>query len=105
MAGHSSTPLAKKLGIKPESRSGRRVRRKITGNSSHPCRRGAEIVTRASHELDVIHFFTKTRRELASMLPILIPRFERDGTIWISWPKKASKVEIDVGEDLIRTLA
>ena len=28
-----------------------------------------------------------------------------DGTIWVSWPKKASKVETDITEDTIRELA
>lgn len=26
----------------------------------------------------------------------------RDGTIWISWPKRASKVPTDITEDVIR---
>lgn len=64
-----------------------------------------KLAARAAHELDIIHLFTKSRRELAATLPGLIPRIRRDGAIWISWPKKASKVETDVTEDLIRTLA
>jgi hypothetical protein len=105
MAGYSGTPLAKKLGIKPESRvwvpGAPRGYKKLVS----PLPAGAKLVARASHELDVIHFFTKSRRELATKLPSLIPRIKRDGTIWISWPKKASKVETDMSEDLIRTLA
>jgi len=27
---------------------------------------------------------------------------DRNGTIWISWPKKASKVQTDITEDVIR---
>jgi hypothetical protein len=27
---------------------------------------------------------------------------DRDGSIWISWPKKASKVKTDITEDVIR---
>jgi hypothetical protein len=30
---------------------------------------------------------------------------EPDGMIWISWPKKASKVDTDITEDVIRNLA
>jgi hypothetical protein len=28
-----------------------------------------------------------------------------DATIWVSWPKKASKVETDITEDTIREVA
>ncbi|MEO6221383.1 MAG: hypothetical protein ABIO81_13205, partial [Ginsengibacter sp.] len=30
---------------------------------------------------------------------------EHNATIWISWPKKASKVVTDINEDIVRTLA
>jgi hypothetical protein len=32
----------------------------------------------------------------------LMDNIARDGTIWISWPKKASKVATDITEDVIR---
>jgi hypothetical protein len=32
----------------------------------------------------------------------LMDSIVRDGTIWISWPKKASKVATDITEDVIR---
>ena len=32
-------------------------------------------------------------------------RIKLDGMIWVSWPKKASKVATDVTEDLIRAEA
>jgi hypothetical protein len=32
-------------------------------------------------------------------------RMRRDGMIWVSWPKRASKVETDLTEDVVRTLA
>jgi len=105
MAGYSGTPLAKKLGIKAENRvwapGAPRGYKKLIS----PLPAGVKLASRAGHEFDVIHFFTKSRRELAATLPGLIPRIKRDGAIWVSWPKQASKVETDVSEDLIRTLA
>ena len=105
MAGYSGAPLGKKLGIKPDSRvwapGAPRGYRKLVS----PLPAGARLVARAGHDLDVIHLFTKSRRELAATLPGLIPRIKRDGVIWVSWPKQASKVDTDVTEDLIRTLA
>jgi len=32
----------------------------------------------------------------------LLDSIDRDGSIWISWPKKASKVATDITEDVIR---
>ena len=36
---------------------------------------------------------------------MLLPLIARDGTIWVSWPKKASKVPTDITEDVIRAVA
>ena len=105
MAGYSGTPLAKRLGIKPGCRvwapGSPRSYKKLVA----PLPQGVSVLSRAGRELDVIHFFTQSRHGLAATLPGLIPRIKRDGSIWISWPKKASKVETDMSEDIIRTLA
>ena len=34
----------------------------------------------------------------------LMDSIARDGSIWISWPKKASKVPTDITEDVIREI-
>lgn len=105
MAGYSGTPLAKKLGIKTGSRVWAPRAPKGYKKLLSPLPAEVSFLIRAGHELDVIHFFTQSRRELAATLPGLIPRIRRDGAIWVSWPKKTSKVETDVTEDMIRTLA
>ena len=51
------------------------------------------------------HLFVTHRGELADRLPGLLPLLARDGFIWISWPKNASKVPTDVTEDVIREVA
>ena len=55
-----------------------------------------------SSELDIIHFFTTSRTELAAHIEKFMGRIKQDGMIWVSWPKKASKVPTDVTEDVIR---
>ena len=35
----------------------------------------------------------------------LMPLLEPTGLIWVSWPKKASKVPTDITEDVIRDVA
>ena len=50
----------------------------------------------------MIHLFTDRAGEVTQALPVLRDLIEADGTIWVSWPKKASKVPTDVTEDVIR---
>ncbi len=55
--------------------------------------------------LDAIHAFTTHRAEVEGRLPALQDAIRRDGMIWVSWPKKASKVATDVTEDVVRDTA
>lgn len=54
---------------------------------------------------DLIHAFTTKKAELDANLIALQNALQRDGTIWVSWPKKAAKVETDVTEDRVREAA
>ena len=109
-AGYSGTPLSKKLGLKDgqavafvglpdslhdltEARSYRRIE---TTPDWRALPEGAR---------DVIHFFTKAADEVDQALPVLRDLIVPDGMIWVSWPKKASKVPTDVTEDVIRNRA
>ncbi|MEO7212176.1 DUF3052 family protein [Mucilaginibacter sp.] len=104
-AGYSVTPLAKKLGI----RSGFNVR--LINQPAHYFDLFADmppdivLVDDNETTVNLIHFFTKEYSELVSILPILRQQITQDGIIWVSWPKKASKVITDVTEDKIRDLA
>ncbi len=104
MAGYSQTPLVKKLGIKEgftlyikdspfnyEDLLGR-----MPDNT--------ELKSRLGKGLDFIHYFVKTQRELAGFLPKAKNAINPNGMIWISWPKKASKVVTDVTEDVVRQI-
>jgi hypothetical protein len=59
----------------------------------------------AARSFDVVHAFTRSRTEIENGLPGLQDAIRRDGMIWVSWPKKASKVETDVTEDVVRNAA
>ena len=54
---------------------------------------------------DAIHAFTKRAAEIETGLPALQDALRRDGMIWVSWPKKAAKVQTDVTEDVVRDAA
>lgn len=104
-AGYSGTPLAKKLGIK----AGFRI--KLIGEPKYYFRlftdlpEGVIIENDTAVNKNFIHYFTTKSQELTIDICQLKAEIEPDGMIWISWPKKASKIATDVTEDVIRTLA
>jgi hypothetical protein len=106
--GYSGTPLAQKLGLKdgqrvlfinlPESLNDLRVSRHFV----EMAQAGWGSFTDGDPGDDVIHGFTTSRSELETAAKPLLDSIDRDGTIWVSWPKKASKVPTDITEDTIR---
>lgn len=105
MAGYSPTPLGKKLGIKTDYRVCTKNAPETYCELVSPLPEGVSISSRSRSNVDLCHFFTKSRRELESQLPRLMKIIRQDGMIWVSWPKKASKVPTDVTEDVIRAVA
>jgi hypothetical protein len=53
----------------------------------------------------LVHIFTKSQSELASALASYRKTLNSAAAIWVSWPKKSSKVPTDITEDTIRQLA
>jgi hypothetical protein len=104
-SGYSGTPLAKKLGIK----SGFTIKLidqpeyYLSLFSDFP--KDISIKNKAKKDLDLIHCFVKSKKELEKILPGLKKEIVPNGMIWISWPKKTSKVETDITENMIRDLA
>ena len=105
MAGYSGTPLAKKLGIKDGGcvfvSSAPPNYRKLL----QPLPDGVKMVSRLDESVDVAHVFTVRRSELKTILRAAVGKIRSDAAIWVSWPKKASKVPTDVTEDTIRAIA
>ena len=98
-AGYSGTPLAKKLGIKPDHRV-------LLLNAPDGFElAGVPVVRRASGLADVILSFHTERRELERRLPVLRERMEQHAGLWIAWPKKASRRPTDITEDVVREIA
>ena len=102
MAGYSGTPLPKKLGIREDARAafpGEPAGFRATLGALPD---GAEVRTRARGPLDVIVAFFTRRAELAGRLDRLVANLAPDGGLWIAWPKRASGVETDITEDVVR---
>ncbi|MEO5758591.1 MAG: DUF3052 domain-containing protein [Mesorhizobium sp.] len=54
---------------------------------------------------DAVHAFTRQRAEIEDCLGDVEMAIKRDGMVWVSWPKKASKVPTDVTEHIVRAEA
>jgi hypothetical protein len=101
-AGYSGTPLAKKLGIKPghdlallSAPEGFAIDDLPEGVTQHDVMLGPG-------ELDVIVTFQTERSVLEARTPELLQAIPPDGSVWVAWPKKASKVPTDLTEDVVR---
>ena len=51
-----------------------------------------------------IHQFARRKADLTEMFPRLARALADGGMLWISWPKKTSKVATDLTEDIVRGL-
>ena len=53
----------------------------------------------------LVHWFGDRRADLAKALQRCRDTLAPDAVLWVSWPKKASKLPTDITEDVIRELA
>ena len=104
--GYSGKPLSQKLGF----RQGIRIhlidapdeyRTWLEDISSEV---GFEEGIDAS-QIPAAHLFCRTREDLGKQLVKLRSSLASDGFFWVSWPKKASKIQTEITEDVIRELA
>lgn len=104
MAGYSGTPLIKKLGIKPGQRiallSGPPGYRKTLG----PLPGEVKWAEQLDENLDFIQLFVTTQAELKRRFKEAKECLAAQGSLWVSWPKKASGVATDLNENTIRKL-
>ncbi len=104
-AGYSGTPLAKKLGIGAGCRVLARHAPADYQALLAPLPEGVQFAARLSGTVDVMHVFCDQRAVLARELAAAREGLRKDAALWVSWPKKASKVPTDITEDTIRELA
>ena len=62
-------------------------------------------ISGAALKYDAVHAFTRQRIEIEDRLAGIQAAIKRDGMVWVSWPKQASKVPTDVTEGVIRAEA
>lgn len=104
-AGYSGTPLAKKLGIK-QGFIIRLINQPVYYFSLFTDMPDNVTVVDESHsKKNFIHYFAQHAKELNRDITLLKKQIEPNGIIWVSWPKKASKVPTDITEDIVRNTA
>ena len=64
-----------------------------------------ELLERLDGRIDAAHIFKSEREGLERELIELYPFLDPSGFIWVSWPKKISKIATDISEDAIRDVA
>src|SRR5688572_3685033 len=104
-SGYSGTPLAKKLGIGAGSTVATLAAPRNYRELLAPLPEPVTFARTVTDEVDVIHVFETQRAGLALTLQGLRMKIRGDAAIWVSWPKKASKVPTDITEDTIREVA
>jgi hypothetical protein len=101
-AGYSGTPLVRKLGVKPGARVA--LVEAPEGFSLAELPEDVTVRSALRGPLDVIVGFFVARAALERRLPALVGALDRAGGLWIAWPKRASGVETDLGEGVVREL-
>jgi hypothetical protein len=76
------------------------VRKEITADGLD-----LNLLARPESPIEAAHLFVRNRADLQRKLLALLPVLDRAGMIWVSWPKRASKVATDITEDVIRDVA
>ncbi|KAA9034627.1 DUF3052 family protein [Ginsengibacter hankyongi] len=103
--GYSGTPLAKKLGIKEGF-----IMRLIYEPSNYftlftDMPQDVNFTNDKKILKNCIHYFTKELKDLDKEMSGLRNEILPDGMIWISWPKKSSKLKTNITENDIRNIA
>jgi hypothetical protein len=104
-AGYSGTPLAKKLGIKDGDSV---LAIDVPADYQKllkPIPKDVSFVTKPDESIALAHVFVTRKAEMKKQLAALRKKLRPDAAVWVSWPKKAAKVETDITEDTIREIA
>ncbi|UDF03610.1 DUF3052 domain-containing protein [Asticcacaulis sp. AND118] len=97
--GYSGTPLAKKLGYKPGMWAAVIDAPEDYAGWLEPLPDG---VVFGVDDPELVHIFTTERAVLETALADWRSVLRPEGMVWVSWPKKASKMLTDITEDVIR---
>jgi hypothetical protein len=104
VAGYSQRSLSEKLGIEPGTRVVALGAPPIYSSLLGHLPDGATLHSHLSEQTQFIHRFVRRQDELRADFPRLARALIDDGMVWISWPKKASGVDSDLDEHIVREI-
>ncbi|SNZ05471.1 DUF3052 family protein [Cohaesibacter gelatinilyticus] len=102
MAGYSPNPLHKKLGLKEGIKACHLFAPDDYLTLLGERAPAVDWLEGMSKDMDFVHIFVKEQAVLSDFLLLAKEAIKPAGMIWISWPKKASKVPTDMSEDAVR---
>ena len=100
--GYSGKPLFQKLGLKP-GMTCLPIGAPMDYEALVEGAEGVRFLKRAG-EADLVHLFCADRRALDTGIQKALGHVAEKGMLWISWPKKSSKLFKDLTEDNLRTV-
>ena len=103
-AGYSATPLPRKLGIGEGGTYALVDPPDGAAASLEPLPEGERRIAQPA-AADVVIAFATARATLARHVEELAQAIFPDRTLWVAWPKRASKVPTDITEDVVREVA
>jgi len=104
-AGYSGTPLASKLSLKDGQRAWWENMPDSVRAEIEEAGLQIDHLSAPTAPIEAAHVFVTERAALEDAIARLLPLLDPAGFLWISWPKKASKVPTDITEDVIRAVA
>jgi len=104
-AGYSETPLTKKLGIKADFTILLINAPDNYAELLDPLPAGVSLAPEFSSDIDLVHLFTNSSDELFRKLDQTRKFIRQNGSIWVSWYKKAAKLPTEITEDTVREAA
>ena len=105
-AGYSGTPLPKKLGIKEGMAVAVLHGPTDFAATLGPLPDGVTLRNGigSDQRADMIVAFVTERSHLQKHFSRLAGRLAVDGALWVAWPKRTSKIETDMSDDVIREI-
>ncbi|EJC80475.1 hypothetical protein Rleg4DRAFT_2105 [Rhizobium leguminosarum bv. trifolii WSM2297] len=106
-AGYSGTPLARKLGL-VRGQTAALLGVPETVGDIHGFDGFASVAfalpETPRRAFDYVHLFVTVREVLDAVAPTIFGVLKPDGMLWISWPKRSSRVPTDVTEGVLREI-
>lgn len=97
----TTSPLARKLLVKPGHRMAVINAPPGYADQLHPLPEGAELVDRPKTAVDVVQVFLRDSGDLDRTAPAAVKAMKPDGLLWVCYPKGGKKAGTDLNRDIL----